>query len=76
MNVNFPYRSSSELPDVFVYLLSGDKPISFYRFKFKEVQMTNEHPNGLEKIVALIPDKSIQNTPMDQSGIIKIRIGA
>lgn len=43
-NVKFPYRSSSELPDVFLYLEDDNKPICYHRWTNKEVFVTNQFP--------------------------------
>lgn len=72
-NVKFPTKEISELPDVFIYLMDGDKPICFKRYKSYNLNPTAEHPDGHHFTVTLIPDKSLKNTPMDHPGIVKIK---
>lgn len=72
-NVRFPTKEISELPDVFIYLMDGDKPICFKRYKSYNLNPTAEHPEGHHFTVTLIPDKSLKNTPMDHPGIVKIK---
>lgn len=64
-HLKFPGGSSLDLPDVFLYLMDGDKPICFKRWKNLEVMNSNENKFGRDIVVTLIPDKSIKNTPID-----------
>ncbi|CAD8085861.1 unnamed protein product [Paramecium sonneborni] len=73
-NVKFPTKEISELPDVFIYLMDGDKPICFKRYKSYNLNPNEKYPDGHHFTVTLIPDKSLKNTPMDHPGIVKIKL--
>lgn len=73
-NVKFPYKQLQDLPDIFLYLMDGDKPICFKRFKSFNLSADAENPDGRVFTVTLIPDKSLKNTSMDHPGIVKIKL--
>ena len=64
-NAKFPFLQSKDLPDLFLYLMDGDKPICYKRFKNYDILMGPENPTGKHITVNFIPDKSIRNTPLD-----------
>ena len=72
INCQFPYLSSEELPDVFIYLVQDKKRVSFIRkpAKYFITQLTAE-----PRIFYFKPDKS-KSPEMrdDQAGLVKMRI--
>ena len=57
-----------------MYLTDDDKPICFKRWQILDVLINNQNPDGRDFTVTFIPDKSVKNTPMDQTGIVKVHI--
>ncbi|KAM3144321.1 hypothetical protein pb186bvf_003485 [Paramecium bursaria] len=64
-NAKFPFLQSRDLPDVFLYLMDGDKPICFKRFKNSDILQSAENQTGKHITVNFLPDKSIKNTPLN-----------